>query len=121
MWSAGAGIAVGARLPAGALSFVTGARLGAGITSETASPDNEVDTMDAVGDQGNVGGAAAEPKAGLYGGAVWPSRNRVRARSQLLLDATPTRLGATRTIDSSLPPLPAWSLALQLGVEGDVL
>ncbi len=120
MWSACAGIAAGVRLPTGPLALAGGARLGAGIVSETAT--SQGDAQDAAGDQnGSIGGAVAEPLAGLYGGVVWPSRNRLRARSLLLLDATPTRLGATRTVDAALPPLPAWSVTIQLGVEGDVL
>src|SRR5262249_1122025 len=41
MWSAGAGIAVGARLPAGTFSLVTGVRLGAGVVSETATAESD--------------------------------------------------------------------------------
>ena len=48
MWSAGAGLAAGARIPAGAFALVGGARLGVGIVSQTATPDSEGNAQDAT-------------------------------------------------------------------------
>jgi hypothetical protein len=101
------------------VAFVTGARLGAVVTSETAQ-EGESESGGGGGDQG-IGGAVAEPEAGLFGGAIWPARGLVRLRSQISVDGTPTRIGATRSIDAGLPPLPAWSMTLQLGIEGEIL
>jgi hypothetical protein len=116
MWAVKTGGRGGFRAPAGPVSFLAGGLIGVGVVSETAPEPNA-----RVGEINAFGTAVAEPIFGAYAGAAWPNASPLRLRAQIVIDSVLTRAGQTHNLDARLPDLPAWSMSLQIGVEGEPL
>ncbi len=67
-----------------------------------------------------VSGDKTEPRLGVYLGVSVPRRSPIRFRPEILCDAILSRMGRGLEIDPTIPPLPWWSTALSLGVEGEL-
>jgi hypothetical protein len=116
MWAIKTGGRGGLRAPAGPVSILAGGLFGVGLVSETAPEPNA-----RVGEINAFGAAVAEPIFGAYAGAAWPNASSLRLRAQLVVDSVLSRPGRTHNLDARLPDLPAWSMSLQIGVEGEPL
>lgn len=76
---------------------------------------NNEDNQDAA----LIEGSKLEPRAGLYAGTWFPRIGSLRVRPEILLDVVVSRLGRTLATESGVA-LPWWSLAIAVGVEGDI-
>jgi hypothetical protein len=113
-WSMRAGVALGARQPLGAFDLVGGLTLGVTFIEERAEKRETKD--DGTLEIKEQHAAAVEPNVGAYVGTAFRLLPDLRFRAQLEADAPANRLGATRELDSDLPPLPALHFGLVLGV-----
>jgi hypothetical protein len=116
MWTVSTGGRGGLRAPAGPVSFLAGGLFGGGVVSQTA-PEPAAQ----VGQLNSSGTAVAEPIFGAYVGAARPNDAPLRLRAQIVFDSVITRAFQTHNLDIRLPDLPAWSMSLQIGVEGEPL
>jgi hypothetical protein len=113
-WSMRGGVALGARQPVGTFDLVGGLTLGVTFVEERAEKRETKD--DGTVEIKDEHAAAVEPNVGAYVGTAFRLLPELRFRAQLEADAPANRLGATRELDSDLPPLPAFHFGLVLGV-----
>jgi hypothetical protein len=110
------GVAVGRRVPLGAVAFAAGLTTSVAVTNEARPDDGDVSGTQ-LGD-GQAGGAsAAEPLVATYVGLVYPRGSSIRLRPELSAEIVASRIGHTLSIDPSLPALPWWNAAATLAIE----
>jgi hypothetical protein len=112
---------LGRREPMDSVWIVYGAQLGVSFLSYRAPRAANAQGTSGDGDfpgTGPASGSKTEPRLGLYGGALLPRDAWIRFRSVLMVDVIPSRIGDELNLEQV--PVPWWSAALVVGVEGEL-